>query len=150
DMRPLGRRRSPHMTARMAAAGAVLLCLGGCSVQHSLHSLREAIAGVRDQFSAAQRRFAVAVSYRAARIAAQDVAKPWLAGRAQPLARDVVLPPALRGDIDTTLLFAGRLDLSSLAERLARATGIAVRVAPDALLPQALFLPRLAQAAPSD
>lgn len=138
------------MTARMAAAGAVLLCLGGCTVQHSLHSLREAIAGVRDQVAADQRRFAVAVSDRAARIAAQDVAKPWLAGRAQPLARDVVLPPALRGDIDTTLLFAGRLDLSSLAERLARATGIAVRVAPDALLPQALFLPRLAQAAPSD
>lgn len=138
------------MIARMAAAATVLLYLGGCTVQHSLHSLREAIAGVRDQVAADQRRFAAAVSDQAARVAAQDVGKPWLAGRAQPLARDVVLPPALRGDIDTTLLFAGRLDLSTLAERLARATGIAVRVAPDALLPQALFLPRLAQAAPSD
>ncbi|WNR05648.1 hypothetical protein PV006_00045 [Bordetella pertussis] len=81
---------------------------------------------------------------RPAREAAQG-RRAALAGRArQPLAREVLLPPALRADVDTTLLFAGKATLPVLAERLHRATGIAVRVHPDALLPRAAFLPRLA------
>jgi len=138
------------MKAGLILSGALALALSGCSAQQSLRALRDAIAGARAQVEADQRQFAAAVSGHAARAAAQDVDKPWLAGRAQPLAREVVLPAALRGDIDTTLLFAGRLDLPSLAERLTRATGIAVRIAPDALLPRGLFLPRLGQAAVPD
>ncbi|MFC4274755.1 hypothetical protein [Achromobacter aloeverae] len=82
------------------------------------------------------------------RQALQDVAKPWLAGRPRPLAREAKLPPALRRDVDTTLMFAGgAAELSVLAQRIAQATGLPVRVRPEALLPQALFLPRLSQAA---
>ena len=138
------------MRVRLLACSAALLGLAGCSASQSLQALREAISGARARVELDQRQFAAAVPDRAARVAAQDVGKPWLAGRSQPLARDVILPAALRGDVDTTLLFAGRLDLPSLAERLTRVTGIAVRVAPDALLPQALFLPRLNQPAPPD
>ncbi|WP_233235264.1 hypothetical protein [Bordetella sp. LUAb4] len=82
------------------------------------------------------------------RRAMQDVAKPWLAGRPRPLAREAKLPAVLRRDVDTTLMFAGgAADLPVLAQRIAHATGLAVRVRPEALLPQALFLPRLSQAA---
>ncbi|MET0186697.1 MAG: hypothetical protein ABW210_14715 [Achromobacter sp.] len=78
------------------------------------------------------------------RRASQDVGVPWLAGRPQPLAREVTLPPALRARVDTTLMFSGgQVRLPQLAERIMRATGIPVRVAPEALLPPEAFLPRL-------
>jgi hypothetical protein len=82
---------------------------------------------------------------RLRRRAARNVGLPWLAGRALPLAREAVLPPWLLVDIDTRRVFAGRAaTLAGLAPRLARISGVAVRVLPDAELPAALFLPRLA------
>lgn len=75
---------------------------------------------------------------------AQDVARPWLAGKAQPLAREVTLPPALRANVDTTLLFDdGPLPLPALAQRITRATGIPVHVRPESLLPAEVFVSRL-------
>lgn len=79
---------------------------------------------------------------------AQTVDKPWLMGRAVPLARDVTLPSALRTKIDTTLMYRdGRVDLPTLAERITQATHIPVRIKPEALLPVDHFLPRLSTAA---
>jgi len=76
--------------------------------------------------------------------AAQEVSRPWLAGRAQPLAREVTLPAALRANVETTLLFNdGPLPLTVLAERVSRATGIPVQVRPETLLPAELFVSRL-------
>jgi len=78
----------------------------------------------------------------------QSVDKPWLMGRAVPLARDVTLPSALRTKIDTTLMYReGRVDLPTLAERITQATNIPVRIKPEALLPVDHFLPRLSTAA---
>ncbi|VFR20467.1 ortholog of Bordetella pertussis (BX470248) BP1829 [plant metagenome] len=92
--------------------------------------------------------FARSVTDTALRRGGQHVARAWLAGRAQPLAREVTLPAALRRDVNTTLLFAdGQANLLVLAERISRATGLPVRVQPDALLPQEQFLPRLAAGA---
>ena len=43
----------------------------------------------------------------------------WIAGRPQPLARDVTLPPALRANVNTTLLFENSAaDLKTLADRI--------------------------------
>jgi type IVB pilus formation R64 PilN family outer membrane protein len=79
------------------------------------------------------------------RMLAQDVDRPWLAGRPQPLAREVTLPEALRASVETSLMFpGGRVDLLTLGEQISLATGIQVRVQPDALLPMEDFLPRLA------
>lgn len=78
------------------------------------------------------------------RQAAQEVDRPWLAGRAQPLARELSLPPALRANVRTTLLFAdGDDDLRRIGRRISSVTGIPVHVRPDALLPAWHFLPRL-------
>ncbi|ARP80989.1 hypothetical protein CAL12_09140 [Bordetella genomosp. 8] len=112
----------------------------------------ERIAAIQDRAAASQARneaayagFSRSVSDGAARLAAQDVGRPWLAGRARPLAREATLPAALRRNVDTTLMFSGgQADLAVLADRIARATGIGVKVRPDALLPAELFLPRLA------
>lgn len=77
-----------------------------------------------------------------------EVARPYLAGAPVPLAPEVALPPALRQGVNTTLLFRdGRKDLLALAEGITRATGIPVRVKPDALLPMSNFLPRAGGAA---
>jgi type IVB pilus formation R64 PilN family outer membrane protein len=116
-------------------------CVGTERIAAIQDNARRAQAGNAD----AHARFSHSLGDPGARRAAQDIAKPWLAGRARPLARDVTLPAALRRNVDTTLMFAGgQADLTILADRIARATGIGVKVRPDALLPSELFLPRLA------
>lgn len=83
-----------------------------------------------------------------ARRAQQDVDRPWLAGAPQPVAREVTLPAALRGEVQTSLMFpGGRVDLVTLGEQVFLATGIQVRISPEALLPAEGFSPRLASAA---
>lgn len=78
-----------------------------------------------------------------ARRAAQDVNRPYITGKAIPLAREVTLPAPLRGTVNTTLLFKDDADLITLAGRITDATGIPVKVMPDALLPMEDFGPRL-------
>lgn len=78
-----------------------------------------------------------------ARRAAQEVNRPFITGKAIPLAREVTLPAPLRGTINTTLLFKDDADLITLASRITDATGIPVKVMPDALLPMEVFGPRL-------
>lgn len=77
--------------------------------------------------------------------ASQDVNLPFLAGKARPISRDVLLPAALRGNIDTTTVYpgGGLADLVTLAQRVQDASGIMVRVTPDALMPLEAFSPRL-------
>lgn len=74
----------------------------------------------------------------------QHVDRPWIVGKPQPLGRDVTLPAPLRANVRTTMLFAdGPADLVQLADRIYQASGIPVRIEPDALMPAAAFLPRL-------
>ena len=81
-----------------------------------------------------------------ARRAAQDVDRPYITGKAIPLAREVTLPAPLRGTVETTLIFKNDADLVTLAARITDATRIPVKVMPDALLPIEEFGPRLASA----
>lgn len=124
-----------------AAASGVL---GGCAVSQQVADQRRAANARQANVVASHQAFADGLSDRAARMAAQEVSAPWLAGKPQPLAREVLLPPALRENVPITLMLADEADLPALAQRLTAATGIAVRVRPDALLPLELFLPRLA------
>lgn len=134
------------MNRRPACALLGIACmLNGCALPQKIAALQGSTGEAAQRLDTQQRRFKQGLVDPEARKAAQDVAKPWLAGPAQPLAREVLLPPALRANVDITLLFAGRMDLPGIAERLYRATGIAVRVHPDALLPHEMFLPRLAE-----
>ena len=136
--------RIRHACMILAALGA----LSACALPQQMAALQGRADEAQQSLDAQQRRFKRGLVDAEARKAAQDVSRPWLAGPAQPLAREVLLPPALRANVDITLIFSGRVDLPGIAERLYRATGIAVRVHPDALLPHDLFLPRLAEKAP--
>jgi type IVB pilus formation R64 PilN family outer membrane protein len=125
----------------------VVLSCTACVGQDRVAAVAERTGQAQSRNDARRQAFARSLSDVQARRAAQDVEKPWLAGRAQALAREVTLPAALRKNVDTTLMFAGGdADLAVLAERIARGTGIGVKVRPDALLPADLFLPRLATA----
>jgi len=121
------------------------LLLSGCTVWQQAAEIASQRGSTRAELDRRQDGFSQAIYNDSARRTAQEVDRPWLAGRAQPLAREVMLPPALRANVDTTLMYAdGRTDLPTLAMRITRATGIPVRVRPDALLPSDTFLPRLA------
>lgn len=136
------------MTARFIPIfSALLLLFGGCAATDSRVAI-DADARAERSLRAEQMAQARSAMTQEARRAAQSVDRPWLIGKAQPLARDVTLPPALRADVLTTALFTDRLtgggnDLLAIAAGLHKATGILVEVAPDALLPRDLFLPRL-------
>ena len=78
------------------------------------------------------------------RQAGQNVSRPWIAGKAMPLARDASLPVVLQSRVSTTMLFdEGPTDLIGLADRIQMATGVLVQVKPDAMMPLDDFLPRL-------
>lgn len=73
----------------------------------------------------------------------QDVDAPWLAGRSIPLAKEVTIPAALRNNVKVTTLASGcTTSLVAMTTCLSTATGIPMRVKPDALLPLAMFAPR--------
>jgi len=133
------------MTLRLPALCLAVLLLPGCALQQKLLEIALSSEAAHAQVADERRAFADAVSNTHVRRAAQHVDRPWLAGRAQPLAREVTLPPALRANVRTTLVFPGAaLELPAIAQRITLATGIPVYVRPDALLPQERFAPRLA------
>lgn len=140
--------RVPSLAAMLAA----LPLLAGCALGQQMHDIAQAVAAAGKRIESAHESF-TAVSEAQRHHAAQEVARPWLAGKSQPLAREVTLPAALRADVDTTLLFDdGPLTLPVLAQRITRATGIAVHVRPESLLPAEVFVSRLdlgAMAAPA-
>ena len=132
------------------ALGVSLLlaaCAGlpACGMADRMRQVAQTVRQTDSQLKARHEAFSRAVSSDQARRAAQEVNRPWLAGRAMPLAREVTLPPALRANVSTTFLFPGSaLDLTEVGQRISAVTGIPVHVRPDALLPLARFLPRLA------
>lgn len=145
-------RSLPRSVLWLVAAAAGGASLSSCALGDRMRQIATAVDVQHARIHRKQSEFADAVADPETRRAAQDVPRPWLAGRAQPLARELVLPTALRADVNTTLLFAdGGLDLTLLAQRITAATNIPVHVRPDALLPPETFLPRLNRsgAAPS-
>ncbi|HET8597231.1 MAG TPA: hypothetical protein VFM22_05675 [Castellaniella sp.] len=131
------------------AGWLLLLCLlPGCALQDRLRQAAREYRRADHSVERGHQGFGRALADADQRRAAQDVDKPWVAGRARPLARELSLPPALRARVRTTLLFAdGTDDLRRIARRISAVTGIPVHVRPDALLPAWHFLPRLAHAA---
>ena len=77
------------------------------------------------------------------RVAQQVVSRPYIAGKTQPLARDISMPDKLRQPTKVTALFQrNAVDLATAARQLSEATGLMITVTPDALLPPASFGPK--------
>lgn len=124
-----------------------LALLTGCSLVDRIKQQDVRVQEAQSLIDQKKENFELSTRSTLQRAQAQNVAKPWLMGRAVPLGREVTLPPALRSTIDTTMMYRqGKVDLSLLAERITQATSIAVRIKPEALLPPEHFLPRLSTA----
>lgn len=135
--------RNPLRLHPFVASLAAASLLTGCALSQRMQEIAQAAIGTSGRIEAAHAGFSAdteALRHRAS----QEVARPWLAGKAQPLAREVTLPAALRTNVNTTLLFDdGPLPLPVLAQRITRATGIPVYVRPESLLPFEAFVSRL-------
>ncbi|TKR55240.1 hypothetical protein D7I39_10420 [Allopusillimonas ginsengisoli] len=128
-----------------------LACTGlaGCGLATRMSEISDVFAEARHALQQRHEKFSHvagnAEGSHAARLAAQEVDRPWLAGKAQPLAREIALPSILRTDVPASLVFSGgALDLPAIARRITAATNIPVHIRPEALLPADAFLPRLA------
>ncbi len=127
---------------------AICLALSGCALPERLRQAARDYLQADQSVEQGHGQFARSLTNPGQRHATQEIDKPWVAGRPQPLARELSLPPALRAQVRTTLLFAdGTDDLRLIARRIASVTGIPVHVRPDAVLPAWHFLPRLASTA---
>lgn len=122
--------------------------LNGCALNEHMIQLATRASDVSSDLQEQHSDFARDASDHDKRRRAQQVERPWIVGKAQPLAREVTLPPALRADVRTTLLFAdGPLDLPEIAARITAVTRIPVHIRPEALLPHDVFMPRITSAA---
>lgn len=119
------------------------LALSGCALSDRMSEIAQLVGATTQRVEKAHDSF-TAATHASRHQAAQDVSRPWLAGKARPLAREVTLPVALRAKVNTTLLFdGGAVSLPVLAQRITRATGIPVHVRPESLLPAEAFVSRL-------
>ncbi len=133
-----------HAVIRRVIIALLCVHLGACALVEQARHTSALVSASRSEAASRHKAFERAAADTSARRAAQDVGRPWLVGRAQALSRDVTLPPALRADVHTALLFAeGPLDLPAVARRITAATDIPVHIRPDALLAPEAFLPRL-------
>ncbi|MCD8564709.1 MAG: hypothetical protein LRY53_03485 [Burkholderiaceae bacterium] len=122
------------------------ILLSGCAIDDLSRQGRDYARHNRQSVQQTVKHFEQQVT-QAAEVDRADtrVHKPWVSGKPMPLAREFDLPMALRTDVKTTLIFANQpKSLTEIAGRIAQATGIPVRVNPDALLPIEHFMPRLA------
>lgn len=66
------------------------------------------------------------------------VAGNWLGVKVKPLAQEATLPPIFKTTV--TLVFPGRVNLRTIAERITKVTGIAVALKPDVFMPLSSFV----------
>lgn len=122
----------------------VLLCffgLSACQLAEQISQIRHDHQFQTEKTAQLQQQLIGQIK-QSARDPVQEIAQPWVVGSAQPLAREVRLPPALQASVATTLMFQGQgLLLDEIAERITLATQIPVRVQPEALLAIESFLP---------
>jgi type IVB pilus formation R64 PilN family outer membrane protein len=128
------------LTMRAIGVGAMIAVLTGCQTQQKIqevHQLADSQAQGLNVRAKAQ-----VIDSEAERLAQQDVARPYLVGRPVPLAREVAMPAPLRKRV-TVLFDRGGVDLLTAARQISEAAGIVISVSQDAMLPAAMFAPRL-------
>lgn len=135
---------SVNLKFSRGAMACSLMILAGCSTIKAVDQIEERAGHVDNEVRAENQVFREWTRDTKRKIGAH-VNAPWIAGKPQPLAREMTLPTALRAKVQTTLVFTdGSQDLVGLGQRIFQASGIPVRIQPDALMPAEYFLPRLA------
>lgn len=130
------------MVSRLLLTVWCALSLSACQLTDQILQIREEYQQEKTKTTHMQQQV-IAQTKSTRQLPLQEIAQPWVVGGAQPLAKEVRLPPALQANIATTLMFQGQgLLLDEIAERITLATQIPVRVQPEALLAIDAFLPR--------
>src|SRR3546814_5461345 len=78
---------------------ALCVSVSSCALSERMERITLSAERARSDIQERHDAFAQAITSRDARKAAQDVDRPWIAGRAIPLARNVTLPRALRANV---------------------------------------------------
>ena len=143
----ISQRYTASRVLRTTSIYLAMSALTACTLEKRMQQQDSRVQETQSMINETQEDFESVTRSAQKRTRAQKVSKPWLMGRVVPLGREVTLPLALRAKIDTTLMYRhGKVDLSTIAERITQATNIPVRIKPDALLPADHFLPRLSTA----
>lgn len=120
------------------------LVLTGCAIDQRAATNRDASKRAAQDLQHMSDRFQLAAQERHVPSSAHQINKPWVSGQPIALAPEVSLPKPLRADVKTTLIFQQKsVSLAEVGQRIARATGIPVRVRPEAMLSPHHFMPRL-------
>lgn len=121
----------------------VSVFLTACAMDQQLQKVDEQHSERRDEQQGHRQHFERAMRLQGQNKLIHHIDAPWVVGAPVPLADHVVLPRALQKKVDTHLMFSdGGLSLEQVAQRITLATGIPVRIQPEALLPPIAFLPR--------
>jgi len=130
--------------ARSASLVAGLLLVAGCAgVAERVETSSQQTA---QQIERARREAIAAFTERKQRAeAAQEVDKPYIAGRPVPLDRAAGMLPHLRV-VPTVLFDAGAVDLGTALMQLSKASGVQIAATQDALMPASAFAPRMSVA----
>lgn len=133
-----------HFMRRGALSLAVMVAMSGCSVQGDKRDIDERSASIYRSNTARANQDMRRVSLEQ-KWANQIVDMPFLASEPRPISRDAELPLVLQGKVPITSVFpdGGETDLLTFAKLLQKASGVLVRVTPDALLPLSDFGPSL-------
>lgn len=138
--------RSPPRTriwVKVLSTGLVL-AMTGCAIDERAATSRDASKRAAQDLQQISDRFQQATLARQTPSTEHRVNKPWVSGQPIALAPAVSLPKPLRRDVKTTLIFHQKAaSLAQVGQRIARATGIAVRVRPEAMLAPHYFMARL-------
>ena len=121
-----------------------MLAVTGCAIDERVATSRDASKRAAQDLQHMSDRFQQTTQERQSPSSEHRINKPWVSGQPIALAPEVSLPKPLRTDVKTTLIFHQKaVSLAEVGQRIARATGIPVRVRPEAMLAAHYFMPRL-------
>lgn len=129
-------------------AVAVVASLSACGLTQKLDHHQQEVGSSQALIEQQQSVFRQQVQSHEAKVALQQVERPWVLGKPVALARELALPAILRSPVSHTLVLGPETHrLDQVAARIAQLSGLPVYVRPEALLPASDFLPRYARTA---
>lgn len=135
--------RRSKLYLHLAKTVGLCLLMAACAMDQQLQQIDKEHNYSHELQERHKLRFERAMRLKGQNKLVQHIDIPWVVGAPIPLAEHVVLPKALQKKVETHLLFSdGGLTLDQVAQRITMATGIPVRIQPEALLPPISFLPR--------
>jgi len=127
----------------LAMAMGILLSVSGCSttvksrVEADYADANKVVQGRLEQDRIAT------MQSEARRVAAQEVAHPYVAGKSIPLSREVLMPEPLRVSMPVTAFFANTpVGLAIALQQISTATNLSISATADALMSAGAFAPK--------